>query len=1366
MKLLIRTLTFFCLFLCFQSITFAYSLGTNYNVKIRGSYEIGNNSGRTINTRLQPILTNTVDSLYSMFLDEKSSTPFTNITSVDNKGNRRGETYLNSIPNGSKGILNYEYLVRASTIDYEVDPANISADYNYKSDLSIYLQPSLKIESDDSFIKNIATQIKNSVPSSDRNHPYFITKAVYDYVQTHMYYTFDNGVRNKGALFAAHYNVGNCEDYSSLMVALLRANNIPARTVTGFKIKPSDLQNGEVNLITGGVYARHMWVEVYLPGYDWVAFDPVISSSTLQTYAVKDENGISYPSTPSVQAYRPLSSPVYSSFGKLPNLYIKERYDFGEGKNLANVTSSPASFNEYWFGQIVPYSSFTPITSIAIKERLEYSTTPVTLSVEGMQSDNTKVVIPSNTITWSSTNPNVAAVDSNGKVSFSGKNGSVTITATYEEMSDSVSTTVNLAPSLTTIVINESLAYSTSPVQLTATARYSDNSTQALSSGVTWESSDPAVATVDSGGNVSFTGKNGSITITASYQGQSDSVSTTVNLVPTLSAIAINESLAYSTSLVQLTATAYYSDNSTQVLSSGVTWESSNSTVATVDSSGNVSFTGQNGSVTITATYQGQSDSVSTTVSLAPSLSAISINESLAYSTYPVQLTATARYSDNSSQVLSSGSTWESSNPAVATVDSNGKVSFTGKAGSVTITAIFQGKSNSVSTTVSLTPTLTDITINESLAFSTSPVQLTVTALYSDNSTQALSKGITWHSNNSNVATVDSNGRVVFTGVTGSVKIIASYDGFSNSVSTTVNREAKLLAIAINESLAYSSSPLQLSVNGYYSDGSTKSLNGNSWLSSNPNVATVDSNGRVLFSGMNGSVTIAVTYDGLSSSVTANVNRTSGRQLISIKINEPLVFSKTPLKLTAIGHYSDNTAELLQNVSWSSTNENVAGVNNQGEVTFTGNEGPVAIAARYNGFKDTVNTEVVLEVEKPTSLQIMTPLEYSEEPLRLKVYANYAPDRKVQVNNATWETDNSRIATVSSNGTVTFTGKSGKVTISVNYQGLTDSVSTKVEENILESIFIREDLEYSERTVDLTVKGRYADGSTKILDNVTWSSSNTKVAKVSQKGVVTFTGNAGKVTITARYKGKTDAVRTTVSRSSSNNNRSYRDSTSAIQKDSTNRTPFANNIVDSAAVERNTVMLAKNLKSIPVTDFLDTSNHWAKKEIRVARALNLTKGNPNGTFKPDDAITREEFVALVSRAFQINPVNGNSFKDTQHSWAKGYITALVKKGIVIGNEDGTFKPDSNITRAEMVTLISRLINFEVIPNNGSKYFPDIQQHWAKETINKVSQTGLIKGTDNNLFAPEDNTTRAEAIVILLRTLRLNSNIDSVLSFSL
>ncbi|MCM3473636.1 Ig-like domain-containing protein, partial [Brevibacillus borstelensis] len=846
MKKLRVVALFICFMLLTQNIAFAYTTGTNYNVKIRGSYEIGNNSGRTIDARLQPILANTIDSLYSMFLDEKASTPFTNITPVDSKGNRRGETYLNSISNGSKGILNYEYLVRASTIDYEIDPANVSADYNYKSDLSIYLQPSSKVESDDSFIKNIANQIKNSIPSSDRNNPYYITKTAYDYVQTHMYYTFDNGVRNKGALFAAHYNVGNCEDYSSLMVALLRANNIPARTVTGFKVKPSDLQNGEVNLITGGVYARHMWVEVYLPGYDWVAFDPVISSSTMQTYAVKDENGITYSSTPSVQAYRPLSSPVYSSFGKLPNLYIKERYDFGEGKNLASVTSSPASFNEYWFGQIVPYSSFTPITSIAIKERLEYAATPVTLSVEGIKSDNTKVVIPSNTISWSSTNPTVAAVDSTGAVSFSGKNGSVTITATYEEMSDSVSTTVNLAPSLTTIVINEPLAYSTPPVQLTATARYSDHSTQALSSGVTWESSNPTIATVDSSGKVTFTGKNGSVTITATYQGQSHSVSTTVNLAPTLSTITINESLAYSTSLVQLTATARYSDNSSQALSSGVTWESSNPTIATVDSSGKVTFTGKNGSITITATYQGMSDSVSTTVSLAPTLSAIAINESLAYSTSLVQLTATARYSDNSSQALSSGVTWESSDPAVATVDSSGIVSFTGKNGSITITATYQGMSDSVSTTVNLAPTLSAIAINESLAYSTSLVQLTATALYSDNSTLALSSGVTWESSDPAVATVDSSGIVSFTGKNGSVTITASYQGMSDSVSTTISLEPTLSAITINESLAYSTSPVPLTATALYSDNSTQTLSsGVAWESSDPAIATVNSNGRV-----------------------------------------------------------------------------------------------------------------------------------------------------------------------------------------------------------------------------------------------------------------------------------------------------------------------------------------------------------------------------------------------------------------------------------------------------------------------------------------------------------------------------------------
>ncbi|RNB89950.1 hypothetical protein EDM56_12415 [Brevibacillus fluminis] len=935
------------------------------------------------------------------------------------------------------------------------------------------------------------------------------------------------------------------------------------------------------------------------------------------------------------------------------------------------------------------------------------------------------------------------------------------------------------AASVTKIAIQGDFRYSSSSVTLSVKAYDSNNTEQSIGpNDVTWSTSDANIAVVDSkSGIVSFKGRNGVVKITANYLGKaSDSVSTTVantGLNDLLSIQITGTIRGDETSPIALGALGTFKNESGSIPLYAVTWTSSDSNIASVDPSGVVTLN-QNGSVTITAEYQGKNATLNVTVPVT--LTAIAINESLAYSTTPVQLTVRGTYNNGTAQNVS-GTTWASSNPSVASVDGNGRVTFTGLNGAVTITASYQGKTDSVSTTVNNSLSLISITIVQSLSYSATPVALSVNGYYANGSSQPL-VGATWTSSNPSVATVNSLGQVTFTGANGAVTITASYNGLTNSVSTIVDRPStvQLVSLAINTPFAYSNYPVQLTLIGVYSDRSTQTLTNASWASSSTAVATVDANGLVTFTGANGSVTITATHNGLNTSVSTTVNRTQVN-LTKVTIFGSISYSSTPEKLVALGHYSNNTTEILQNANWTSSNTDVATVNNKGEVTFTGKDGSVTITAEYQGFKDSVST-VVTSGEKPTSISITTYFEYDEDPYPLKLYATYKNGNRVLVdsNAITWSSDNTSVAKVSSNGTVTFTGKTGRVMITASYKGLTDSVSTKVDSDTVESISIRENFDYDNDDVELTVRVRYNDGSTKVISSskVTWSSDNTRVAKVNSKGVVTFTDKEGKVTITAKYEGKTDKVKTTVTtsdirdkeRSSSSGSSSGSGSSSSSGSSSNNssRKPFASSVIDSSSVEWNISTLAKNMNSMRVSDFSDTAYHWARKEIKLARGLNLTKGEPNGTFKPDAFITREEFVALICRAFQINPASyGNTFRDTQNSWAKGYIAALAAKGVVKGNQDGTFKPESNITRAEMVTIISRLLNSRELPDYGSVYFSDTQNHWAKDTISQISRAGLVKGTDYNRFAPEANTTRAEAIVILLRTLRLSPSINTAIS---
>jgi hypothetical protein len=165
-----------------------------------------------------------------------------------------------------------------------------------------------------------------------------------------------------------------------------------------------------------------------------------------------------------------------------------------------------------------------------------------------------------------------------------------------------------------------------------------------------------------------------------------------------------------------------------------------------------------------------------------------------------------------------------------------------------------------------------------------------------------------------------------------------------------------------------------------------------------------------------------------------------------------------------------------------------------------------------------------------SSIKIAQPLKYSAKPLALKVIATYSNKKTAEIKDSvTWKSNNSNVAKVNTNGVVTFTGKPGKVTISATYKGKTASVTTTVG-NVVKSLITSTKLAYNKKPVTITLTAIYADGKKQtITSGVVWKSSNIKVAKVSSKGVVTFTGQNGNVVITATYQGKTMSLKTTVS---------------------------------------------------------------------------------------------------------------------------------------------------------------------------------------------------------------------------------------------
>lgn len=166
--------------------------------------------------------------------------------------------------------------------------------------------------------------------------------------------------------------------------------------------------------------------------------------------------------------------------------------------------------------------------------------------------------------------------------------------------------------------------------------------------------------------------------------------------------------------------------------------------------------------------------------------------------------------------------------------------------------------------------------------------------------------------------------------------------------------------------------------------------------------------------------------------------------------------------------------------------------------------------------------------------------------------------------------------------------------------------------------------------------------------------------------------------------------------------------------------------------------------------FSDIAGHWAAPVITQAVTDGLIKGYPDGTFKPDRGVTRAEFVAMINSAFQV-PKSGRTlppFKDVKSSdWFAPAVTAVVDAGYVNGYPDGTFRPQQAITRQEAATLLAGLLRLE---DGGKLDFSDAGQigDWARPGVAGLVAKGLISGYPDGSFRPGRTITRAEAAVIV------------------
>ena len=148
-------------------------------------------------------------------------------------------------------------------------------------------------------------------------------------------------------------------------------------------------------------------------------------------------------------------------------------------------------------------------------------------------------------------------------------------------------------------------------------------------------------------------------------------------------------------------------------------------------------------------------------------------------------------------------------------------------------------------------------------------------------------------------------------------------------------------------------------------------------------------------------------------------------------------------------------------------------------------------------------------------------------------------------------------------------------------------------------------------------------------------------------------------------------------------------------------------------------------------------------------------GYEDGTVRPNGSISRAEVATVLFRLLKDDVRMQNLTKDNAYSdvsdtaWYAAAVSTLSKMGVISGYPDGTFRPNAPITRAEFAAMIAR---FDETAKSANTPFTDISGHWAENAIGKAYGNGWVEGSSKTVFCPESNLTRAETATLLNRVL--------------
>ena len=741
------------------------------------------------------------------------------------------------------------------------------------------------------------------------------------------------------------------------------------------------------------------------------------------------------------------------------------------------------------------------------------------------------------TFSWSSNNTSVVTINASG-VATAVSAGTSTIRATGNGVSSSPVTVTVTQPPVTRITVSPSSAQQMNVGEqrtFTATA-FTAGGSERDDVTFTWSSSDDTVVSINASGLATAIGA-GTATITAATGGVTSSPVTvtvsepppmvaSVTVSPPMVSIEVGESQ-------QFEATALTSDGTT-VPDVTFTWTSSDTTVATIDTAG-LAWGLSAGSVAITASVGAFSNTAMLMVSVPPPVvSSVTVSpptESIVIG--ETQQFEAMAFTSEGMAIPGVVVTWTSSDMMVATIDGSGLATGVG-AGEVEITATVDDVSGTamlmvaepppVVSTISLTPSAMTVLVGGMF-------QLSATALTSEGM-EVPDVTFSWMSDDNGVASVDDTGMVTAIAA-GTAMITASADGVTSMPATVIVEElppeVASVTVDVPTAMLVIGETLQLMAVAQTSESLMIGGLVFEWSSDDLEVATVDMTGLVTAVGA-GTANITATVDGVSSDPVMVlvsepppvVNTVTvgpvGAEMATVEIG-------MSIQLSAAALTSDDVMIPDETFTWSSSDEFVATVTQTGLATGVG-----AGEATISATADSVTGMVTLTVTEPPKVVDRVEVSPSSPSIdegdtqQFTAVAYTADDEEIESVGFTWESSDTSVATIDSNGLATGVraGSSPtQVTITALVDGKEDSATLTVEP-VISSITVRpSSATINEGSIRRFRATAYTSYNVTISNvSFSWSSSNPSVATVSSSGLARGV-SVGTATIRARAGGRT-----------------------------------------------------------------------------------------------------------------------------------------------------------------------------------------------------------------------------------------------------